>query len=218
MAIRSERFAVAAWLALIGAAPALASGRPDAARPSADNVEAKLVARAPAAVQRLGDTLVVRTRAGEKRFATQYCEDADDDRCTGYRLDRIWGDGEVFGIMVGYYEGGDYRLVTRDGAETGTGARPLASPGRRWFASAVHSDAYETEREGVHIYDAATLRVAHAIPTDRLMYPDELRWHGDACLGFRAALPADWQRKRRWWLAEDKGLWRLSRNRPARCR
>lgn len=247
MAIRFERVAVAACLALIGCSPAEPDRRSPAAQPGpkrpsapaaasapapptlrsaglspfarvARDVETSLLARNPPDVWRRGDTLFVRTGAGVKRFETEYCDDGDDDRCTYYRLDQVWENGRYFGIMVGFYEGSDYLLVARDGAETWTGDRPVPSPGRRWLASAVHNDAYETEREGVHIYDAKTLRVVHAIPPDRLMYPEELAWNGDACLGFRAALPADWQRKRHWWLAESGGAWRLSRNRPGQCR
>lgn len=203
--------------------PAAAAGfEPNTLTRAAIAREAALLAGKPERVRREGDTLFVRTAKDDMPFKTENCG-PDDDRCVSYYLDRIWGREALFGILVGYWEGGDYEVVNRAGFSTTTGDRPLLSPGGRWFASAVHNDAYETSREGVHVYESAQLQVVRSVPTTVLAYPEDLRWHGDRCLSFTAVDPGEPLEgpgtvRKRWYLLEAAPEWRLTDRRPGECR
>jgi hypothetical protein len=201
---------------------AAAAFDPNALTRAATAREAALLAGKPMRVRREGDTLFVRTAKDDMPFRTENCG-ADDDRCVSYHLDRIWGDEAFFGILIGYWEGGDYEVVNREGFSTTTGDRPLLSPGGRWFASAVHNDAYETSREGVHIYDSGQMQVVRTVPTTVLAYPEGLRWHGDGCLSFTAVDPGGPLQgpgtdRKLWYLVEAAPEWRLTDRRAPACR
>jgi hypothetical protein len=195
----------------------MSSPEPNARAVAAKTREALLLAQMPEGIRREGDTLFVRTAKGEARFRTENCE-PNDDRCVSYHLDHLWDGGAFVGMLIGFWEGSDYLVLNRAGFSTTTGDRPLLSPRRRWFASAVYNEAYESSREGVRIYDAATMEEVRAVAPTTLAYPDQLAWRGDDCLSFTAARPGASRARARWWLVVASPEWHLTTSRPAACR
>lgn len=143
-----------------------------------------------------GQTPVVSQRGnvltiGAGRDARSYRSTRDCARhpntCRTYAFDGVLAPG-VYGVRVGYYEGSDYLVVVPGSGEASTGTRPILSPSGRFMTSAITSDAYETDAEGMHIWTVREgTRLVFAVNPDRLRplypaYPERLTWLNDGCL------------------------------------
>jgi hypothetical protein len=129
----------------------------------------------------------------------------------------------VFGIEVGYYEGGDYLVVLDDGKQVMTGSRPVFSPSGRHLASAYHDYAHG---------DGGSLRLwlrdephtpIRIVTTQALGAPAEVVWLSDTCLSFQAGPPEDLDdlsspRRRTWYLKAGQPEWVLTSIRAPECR
>lgn len=101
----------------------------------ADSVERDALGRAGQAVERRGDTLLVRpTHGPEVRLAT---DTTDADRWVIYRYQGFLPDVGQHLVAAGFYEGGEYLLVDRTtGRRVDVPARPVVSPGGQRFVVA----------------------------------------------------------------------------------
>jgi hypothetical protein len=190
--------------------------------------EEKLFARYPLAAYRRGNVLHVASRGGVLEYQDKSCEiDAD---CVSFRLDDVFLDGRLFGIEVGYYEGGDYIVADTQSLHLYTGDRPIFSPSGSMFATAVFNEAYETSAEGVRLY-ALDFRSAHGfglrlvrlISPNVLTYPDKVVWFTDACVSFVASEGSLYDEqgneksRTTFYLVAAEPEWRLTRERDAKC-
>jgi hypothetical protein len=189
----------------------------------ADPQEEALLARFPQTVRREGKVLFVPARGGMIRYEDKDCE-LDSD-CSVYRLVDTFLDGRLFGIEVGYYEGGDYLLADTQSEHLFTGEKPLFSPDGRMFATAAFNEAYETAAEGVRLWSLqGPMALVRAVSPDVLAYPEGLAWRGARCVEFTAVEGSLYdaegrERPRRtWYLVEAAPEWRLTVERDPLCR
>lgn len=167
-----------------------------------------LLERYPSLVSRDGTVLKVVSRGGELEYETK-CEEADE--CAIFHLDRVFLDGRMFGISVGYYEGSDYFVADTESVHECTGDAPTFSPENRHFAVAVYSEAHETCGEGVAIWATDfPLRKIRTVSPHVLTYPKALKWRGSSCLEFTAiAGEYDEAARRTYYLVKAEPEWRL---------
>jgi hypothetical protein len=189
----------------------------------ADPREEALLARYPDLVRREGNLLLVGARGGFLRHEDKDC--AVDTDCAAYRLDEAFQDGRLFGIEIGYYEGGDYMVVDTLSGALHTGEKPLFSPGGHMFATAAFNENYETAAEGVRLYALDfPMRLVRTVSSAVLAYPENLAWRGDRCITFTAVegsfIDEQGREKSRttWYLVEDAPEWRLTQALDPLCR
>jgi hypothetical protein len=208
--------------------PTLAAGcaavqRPHVTVRAPDPQEEALLARFPQSVRREGNVLLVAARGGMIRYEDKDCE--QDSDCAVFRLVDVFLDGRLFGIEVGYYEGGDYIVADTHSQHLFTGEKPSFSPNGRLFATAAFNEAYETAAEGVRLWSLeGGLRSVRAISPDILSYPEGLTWRGDRCVEFTAVEGSLYDdeggerpRPTRY-LVEAAPEWRLTADRDPLCR
>jgi hypothetical protein len=192
--------------------------------------ENKLFARYPLAAYRRGNVLHVASRGGVLEYRDKSC--AVDADCVLFRLDDVFLDGRLFGIEVGYYEGGDYIVADTQSQHLYTGGRPIFSSSGSMFATAVFSEAYETSAEGVRLYALdlnsgrggdTGLRLVRLISPNVLTYPDNVVWLTDACVSFVASEGSLYDAqgsetpRTSFYLVSAEPEWRLTKEREAKC-
>jgi hypothetical protein len=161
--------------------------------------------------------LKVASRGGWLTYETTDCEASSD--CASYSLDRAFLDGRIFGIEVGFYEGGDYIVADTESLHECTGGTPLFSPDNQLFAVAVYNEAYETCGEGVGLWRVDfPLRKIRTVSPSVLTYPERLLWRGNGCLEF-TAIEGEYNEaaRRTYYLIKDDPEWRLERKPDPSC-
>jgi hypothetical protein len=190
---------------------------------TASTEEAVLLARYPKLARRHGKLLQVSSRGGWIDYldTDRAC---DPDSCVSYVLDGEWLEGRLFGISVGYFEGGDYIVADTRSQHLNTGGPPIFSPNKQRFATAVYNEAYETSSEGIRIWEVeGWLRNVRTISPHVLGYPEGVRWRGNGCLEFTAVhgdLYDGTGRPRHrgtYYLVEAVPEWRLHEASPRAC-
>ena len=172
----------------------------------------ELIASHPNLMSRKGGVLEVRGQS----FSDQGDCQAGD--CARYRADSVWK-GEYVGIVVGYYEEGDYYLVDRND-HIPTGSRPIPAPSGKRFFTGHHDDRRWSPYQGASVWEwephPRRLRIvdSYLVAFDRFV-----GWRGDKCVEFTGArgYNVEVRPSQTFWLAEQYGDWQLLEERPAIC-
>jgi hypothetical protein len=91
------------------------------------------------AVRRDGELLLKLSNGASKIYKddSSGCENGPYENCKGYTLRDYFPEHRLFLVSVGFYEGGEWLLVSQlDGKEEQIVGPPGYSPSRKWLASA----------------------------------------------------------------------------------
>lgn len=130
------------------------------------------IAKSDKLVERNGRTLILHFQSGKtlELANSEACEDYESCRFYTYR--GLIADKQFFWVLVGFYEGGQSLLISREtGVQVDTIREPHVSPDGKFVVSVSDAEAYEDP--GVFLWEidkGALVSRFHFVPTDYQLY------------------------------------------------
>ena len=154
----------------------------------------------------------------ERKLRDVHPEEHPDEGVV-YHFDRRFGTN-IVGVRLGFYEGSDYVLFSRDGTALSLGQAPLVSPDGHKLAAFSFSESHPSD-EGINVVDLSGGRLMRLFYMPSGAQPGTLaayenaRWVTDRCIQFDAqTVGADggWGDvpQRTHHIAENAGRWSVS--------
>jgi hypothetical protein len=161
----------------------------DSMAPLRDRTEAGMLARSAGRVRRDHCRLIFRTVGGDTAVFAN--DQSDNDRAISYTYLGPAGD-QLDLVRVGYYEGGSYMLVERDGVHVAVAGPPTFSPDGSRFASLSMDLEAEYDPNVVQVWrlNRGHPRLEIAITSDE-WGPSDALWVGADTLRFTQNFPTD---------------------------
>src|SRR5262249_10503459 len=153
---------------------------------SSEEYEKTCIAQTNASAARQGDELHLKFGNSASRIYkedTTGCENGPYEKCKRYTLYDYFPEHRLFLVIVGYYEGGEWLLVSQlDGKEQQIVGPPGYSPGKRSLASANWNEGPGGDsNNGIDIVPAdlnSNGPAFHYRPNDYELW-QFVRWDGD---------------------------------------
>ncbi len=139
--------------------------------------ESEEIAKSENLVERRGKVLSLHLQSGKaiELASSEACEDYES--CRSYTYRGLIADKQFYWVLVGYYEGGESLLISRNtGEQVDTIRDPHVSPDGKFIVSASDAEAYEDP--GVFLWeivDGALVSRVHFIPEDYQLF-NFTRW------------------------------------------